>query len=322
MNSKYKLMIKGFALLGIVGLLSSCGGGGGGGGTPAAPADRYVLSGNGDGTISVFRNNVVAGYATAVGYFDAGSGFPISDMIYDEGNGRVVLITSGGASNGKIIVLSFDAATGKVEKLDERPTSGNSSHLALNSSGTAAYVASGASTLTTQSVDTYTISAAGILSVANSTVLSSFDPDYIKLNTAETRLYVVSRSNAEVLIFDINADSSLAGSPQTVATNSNPSAIGFNLDGTTAYLTRVNTSANLVVYSVGADGNLSQTTSLTNSNSPIDMVLSDDGQHLYVLDSSNSNVNHYTIDSSTGEPTFVTSTNLRLYPDFPTIELL
>ncbi len=32
MNIKYKFMIKGFALLGIVGLISSCGGGGGGGG--------------------------------------------------------------------------------------------------------------------------------------------------------------------------------------------------------------------------------------------------------------------------------------------------
>jgi len=32
MNIKYKFMLKGFALLGIVGLLSSCGGGGGGGG--------------------------------------------------------------------------------------------------------------------------------------------------------------------------------------------------------------------------------------------------------------------------------------------------
>ena len=32
MDIKYKIMIKGFALLGIFGLLSSCGGGGGGGG--------------------------------------------------------------------------------------------------------------------------------------------------------------------------------------------------------------------------------------------------------------------------------------------------
>ena len=305
--------------------LSACGGGsgsgsggGGGGGdgdsgtinpitTPAIPVDRYVLSGNNDGTISVFRNDASAGYAIAAAYFNAGNGFAISDMVYDETNGRVILITDGGIGNGKIIVLSFNASTGETVKLDERDTSGDSSHLALNASGTAAYVASGTST--GQNVDAFTISASGTLSISNS-IRVNVDPDYIKLNPAETRLYLVSRSNAQVLIFDVNADASLAGIPQTVNTGTNPTAIGFNLDGTTAYLSRSNNSDNLVVYSVDVNGFLSQTTALTNSNTPIDMVLSENGQHLYVLDSTNRNVNHYSIDGITGLPVFVSSTNV------------
>lgn len=293
--------------------LAACSGGGGGDGgvtnptlPPPPPADRYVLSGNNDGTISVFRNDATAGYATAAAYFNAGNGFAISDMVVDETNGRVVLITNGGIGNGKIMVLSFNSTTGEIVKLDERDTSGNSSHLALNASGTAAYVASGTST--GQSVDVFTISASGLLSIKTSTLVN-VDPDYIKLNPAETRLYLVSRTNAQVLIFDINTDTGLAGNPQIVNTSLNPTAIAFKLDGTTAYLSRSNNLDNLVVYSVDADGALSETNALTNSNSPIDMVLNKNGQHLYVLDSANRNVTHYRIDAA-GMPVFVSRTNV------------
>lgn len=296
--------------------MTACSGGGGdaGGGViptlPLPPADRYVLSGNNDGTISVFRNDATAGYATAAAYFNAGNGFTISDMVYDETSGRVVLITNGSPGNGKIIVLGFNAATGEIVKLDERNTSGNSSHLALNASGTAAYVASGTSN--GQNIDAYTINASGMLSIANSTLVN-VDPDYIKLNPAESRLYLVSRTDDQVLIFDINADSSLAGSPQIVNTGLNPTAIAFNLDGTTAYLSRANGRETMEIYSVDATGGLSLTMTISAGNTPIDMVLSANGLHLYVLDSSNGIVNHFRIDT-TGMPVFVSSTNVSFSP--------
>ena len=53
---------------------------------------------------------------------------------------------------------------------------------------------------------------------------------------------------------------------------------------------------------------------LSNSNSPIDMVLSDDGAHLYVVDSSNRRVNHYAVDTASGMPTFMTGTNVSFTP--------
>ena len=285
----------------------SSGGGGDGGGSVIPdqvlpPADRFVLSGNNDGTISVFRQDATAGYATAVAYFNAGNGFAIQDMVYDEASGRVVLITV-----NQIIVLGFNASTGEAAVIDARPTSGSSSHLAINSSGTSAYVASGTSR--DRNVDVYSISATGTLSIANSTPVN-MDPDYIRLNPDESRLYLLSRTNDQILIFGINTDGSLAADPQTVNTGTNPTAIGFNAAGTTAYVTRSNNTDNLVVYGVGAGGELSQVVSLSNSNNPIDMVLSPDAGHLYVVDGSNRNVNHYTIDAVTGMPTFMSSTNV------------
>ena len=49
MNKKFKSIIKGFALLSIVGFLSSCGGGGGGSSstttTPTTPTSTSTISG-------------------------------------------------------------------------------------------------------------------------------------------------------------------------------------------------------------------------------------------------------------------------------------
>ena len=297
-------------------LITACGGGGGGSGsddddnsggggttTPADPAERYVLSGNNDGTLSIFRNNEMTGYSTAVGYFDAGGGFSIRDMIYDENNGRVVLVT-----NGQIIVISFDTSTGEIEELDTRSTSGNSSHLTLNEAGSVAYVASGTST--NQFVDKFEIASDGSLST-NSVTALGVDPDYIKLDPSGENLYIVSRTDDAIIIYGIDSGGDLDNTPITRSTDSDPSAIGFSDDGMTAYLTRQNNSDNLIVYRVDAsDGDLTETSRYTNSNSPIDMVFSADGEYLYVLDSSNKNINHYMIDSNNGEPTFVESVNV------------
>jgi len=306
----------GVILSGVL-LISACGGGGGGssdnngGGTttttPAAPAERFVLSGNNDGTLSVFRNNQMTGFSTAVGYFNAGAGFSIRDMAYDQANGRLVLITS-----GQVTVVGFNADTGVIDVLDTRSTSGNSSHMALNRAGSVVYIASGTSS--NQNVDVFDIASDGTLSTNTASALSA-DPDYIKLDSDENHLYVVSRTDDLINIFDVNSDGSLAATPATINADSNPTSIGFSGDGLTAYVTRQNNSDNLLVYSVDANtGNLTQTNAYTNSNGPIDMVLGFNNEHLYVLDSSNKNINHYMVDVNTGEPTFFASTNLSFTP--------
>ncbi len=266
-------------------------------------ADRFVVSGNNDGTLSVFRVNNMAGYATAMSYFDAGNGFAVQDMIYDAAHKRLVLITT-----NNIHVLSFDSDTGEVTAIDNRATSGNSSHLILNAAGSEAYVASGTSS---GKVDAYTIGSTGTLSPVVSTTLT-VDPDYIKLNPAGDHLYVVSRTDNSIVIFGVNSDNSLAASPTTVSTGSSPTSIGFNLSGTKAYLTLATNSDNFVTYDVAADGGLSNASPYTSSNnSVIDQVLSADGANLYTLDSSsNRSIDHYTIDAASGAATWVASTNI------------
>ena len=86
----------------LISSLFACGGGSGGGSTtggssgggtttPPEPAERFIVSGNNDGTLSVFRSNALTGYAKAQAYFPT-DGFAIQDMVYDQGNGRIVLI--------------------------------------------------------------------------------------------------------------------------------------------------------------------------------------------------------------------------------------
>lgn len=277
----------------------------------AGPTDRFVVSGNSDGTLSILRANSVAGYATAMSYTDVGSGFSILDMKYDAAHQRLVLITSGTSGNGrKLIVLGFDPDTGATTPIDSRDTSGDSSHLALNAAGTEAYVASGNSSATGK-VDAFAIDASGVLSPVVTTNLA-LDPDYIKLNPAGDHLYVVSRSSSQIMIFGVNSDNSLASSPATLGTGSNPTSIGFNLSGTKAYLTLATNSNNFVTYDVASDGGLSQASTYTSSNNNVtDQVLSADGANLYTLDSSsNRRIDHYTIDAATGAATYVASTNI------------
>ena len=268
------------------------------------PAERFVISGNNDGTLSVFRSNNMTGYATAHAYFPT-DGFAIQDMVYDQGNGRIVMISA-----NSIYIVAINADTGSLTAIDDRPTSGNSSHLTLNSDGSAVYVASGTST--NQAVDMFTIGDTGVLSPVNATSLT-IDPDYIKLDPVEAYLYVVSRTDDQILIFSVNVDNTLSASPATINTDTNPTSLGFNTTGTKAYMTRQNNSDNLVVYDVASNGGLTQSTTFSNSNSPIDMVLNTDGSQLYVLDSNNTNINRYSVDSS-GTPTFVDSTNVSFTP--------
>ena len=108
----------------------------------------------------------------------------------------------------------MDADSGNLTEIDNRPTSGNSSHLALNSVGSAVYVASGTSS--GQAVDMSAICNSGMLSPATSTTIS-IDPDYIKLYPAETCPYVVSRNDNQILIYSFNPDNTLAGRPLPVS---------------------------------------------------------------------------------------------------------
>ena len=108
MNIKYKFMIKGFALLGIVGLLSSCGGGGGGG--------------NGDPT-GVFIDSAVSGIrATShdrVNLTDVNGKFPYLQ-------GAQVMFTIGdtfiGISLGAPIMSPLSLVPGASDETDPEVT--------------------------------------------------------------------------------------------------------------------------------------------------------------------------------------------------------
>jgi 6-phosphogluconolactonase (cycloisomerase 2 family) len=264
-----------------------------------------VLSGNNDGTISILRTDAAAGFAKVVAYYYSNAG-TIRDMIYDEANGRIVIL-----GDNQINTLGFDAVSGVITAIDFRPTSGNSSHLTLNKAGTMAYVASGQGT--NENIDVYSISASGGLSAATTTPVT-VDPDYITLNPDESRLYVVSRTDDQIQVFGLDASGSLSGGPQQISTATNPTALVFNLDGSMAYMTRANNTDNLVVYGVDASGSLGQQTVFTAGNNPIDLVLNASGTDLYTLDSNNKAVRHYSVDVGNGALTFVNNVNLSFTP--------
>ena len=303
-----KFVFLGLIMLGFLG----CGGGGGGGGGGAGgaggagntPADRWVLSGNNDATISLFRVDPVAGFANAVAFYDTGSAFGARDMVYDAANARILVL-----NRTEFRTLEFDAASGQIVEIDVRPTSDNSSHFVLNSAATTAYVASGTSN--NQFVDVFPITGNGTLS-APTAVSLTVDPDYITLNPAGDRLYVVSRTDDQIVIFDVNGDGSLAANPTTISTDQNPTSLVFHTTGTVAYLTRSdNSQDSLQVLNVGTNGDLAPSGVVFDvDTNAIDMVLSENGDHLYVIEAGNREVHHFSADTASGALTFVNSINL------------
>jgi 6-phosphogluconolactonase len=301
--------------------LYGCGGGGGGGaatgpgatptptpGATPAPADRWVLSGNSDSTISILRVDPVAGFASAVAYHDLNTTFGIQDMVYHAATGRILTLTS-----NELRTLSFDTGTSQLGTVDVRPTSNSSStHFVLNSAGTAAYVATGTSN--NQFVDVFSIDATGRMD-PRVAVPVSVDPDYITLNPTEDRLYVVSRADDQIVIFDINTDGSLAASPTTINTDQNPTSLVFHPTLNIAYLTRADNSGDsLQVMNIGANGDLAPSGTFFNVDSnATDMVLSADASSLYVIETNNAQVHHFSVDNS-GALTFVAEFNLGFTP--------
>ena len=297
-------------LLLVTGLMGCLGGGGGGGGgsgsgSSTALADRFVASGNSDGTISILRVDPVAGFANATAFLNV-SAFPFRKMIHDAANGRLVAVTS-----SELHLLPFDAATGGVALGDARDTSGDSSHLFLSDDGSVAYVASGT---TAGAIQVYKISEAGFLSPPVSTSLA-VSPSFVTLNPAGDRLYVVSRTDDQIVVFDIDADGVLVADPVTIDTDQNPTGLVFNKPGTVAYLSRSGGSSDsLQIHDVEEGGALTFRNAVNVGTSLFGLLLDANGAHLYAV-ASNDRIYHYQVESATGDLTFIDSHNVASGPN-------
>ena len=267
------------------------------------PSDRFVISGNADGTLSLMLVDAVAGFARAIGYANISS-FAVRDMHYDAGHSRLVAIT-----DNELHTLSVNGSTGELQSSDSGSTSGSSSHMALNADGDIAYVASGTND---GFIDIFTLNADGTFgSPSNFSV--SVDPDYLAMNPDGDQLYLVSRNNDQIQFFDINPDGSLATSPGTFNTDENPSSLLFHDAANVAYVTYSdsNSNATLQVLIVDTGGALAQGTQFFDvGNNPIDMVLDEEGANLYVLDGSSARLHHFSVNTTTGDLTFVEFTSL------------
>ncbi len=299
-------------------LLSACGGGGAGSGPGAATdtqpnptpatADRFVISGNNNGSLSLLLVDEVAGFARPIAYTDI-SAFAVNDMVYDATHLRLVAITS-----NALHTLSMDASSGQLFTTDSSATSGSSgspasSHLALSADGVTAYIASGS---TSGVIDIFRISADGTLGAPVTTAVT-VDPDYLALNPGGERLYLVSRNDDQIQFFDIDSDGGLAANPGSFNTDRNPTSLLFHPGASAAYLTRAdsNPAATLQVLLVDASGALAQgTSSFDVGANAIDMVLDASGSNLYVLDNAASRVHHFSVDSVTGDLSFINAISL------------
>ncbi len=174
-----------------------------------------------------------------------------------------------------------------------------------------AYVASSGSS--SPAVDVFPINANGTLAPSTS-VAASITPDYIAIDPAGERLYVVSRNDDAIEVHDINADGSLAADPTILAIGANPTALLFDAGGEVAYRTHARlVDDSLEVLDVEANGRLTERASFAAGNSPIDLVMAAGGDHLYVLDSSGEEVYHFAVDAD-GDLSEVDSHNVGFPP--------
>ena len=289
---------------------SGSSGGSSGGDPDPDPADRFVISGNSDGTLSILRVDPVAGFATSVGFVNLSGLTTIRDMFYDVDNQRLIVLDS-----QNIHTLSTDVDSGNMGLIDSETTSTSSnSHLVVSDDRSTAYVASGSGT--EKFIDVFSIDSAGMLTTLEN-VTSAIDPDYIQLNPGSEQVYLVSRSDDSIEIYDVNSDGSLVSGPATFNTDENPTALIFHDTVNVAYLLRAdNSDDSLEVLNVDpTTGALSSSgSSFDVDTSANDLVLSSDGAHLYIIESSNDEVHHYTVDTSNGALSFVASHNLSFTP--------
>jgi 6-phosphogluconolactonase (cycloisomerase 2 family) len=295
--------------------LSACGGGGGGNGdsnsvdpvTVKDPADWFVISGNNNGTLSLMLVDAVAGFARAIAYEDI-SAFAVKDMYFDESNSRLIAVTS-----NDLHTFSVNTATGEFVLIDSGDTSGSSgssesSHMILNPDASRAYVASGSSS---GFIDIFNFNADGFFG-SPASVPVSVDPDYLAMNPAADKLYLVSRVDNQIQVFDINSDGSLGSSPGTMSPGNNPTSLKVHSSGNVAYVTRSDSSSTLQVHVIDSDSGLlapSASAFFDVGSTPIDMVMDSTGSNLYVLESDNAEVHHFMIDAS-GSLSFVGFTEL------------
>ncbi len=271
----------------------------------AAGTMVYVADRSAD-TITYFAIDTATGTLTSKGNVSTGQ-YPIDLEIHP--NGALLYSVNRDDHTVTVFPINSDGTLG-TQSPAYNDTSTKMTSLAFTPSGNYAYVTQAESSGVVERFSVNTTS--GAMNFESSITSVGSSPQQIKLNTAGTYAYVVSlNSSSNVRVYTVAAaDGALSSNPvQTISAGTDPDNMMFAPDGGALYVGNSNTS-DVSIFAVGANGQLSavdrvrtrtgvRAVAIKAGSGTVNFV----AKHLYVPSPSDSAVNAYDVDATTGDLT-------------------
>ena len=268
--------------------------------------------------LAAFREDPNSGVLTEL----AGSPYTVGDGIHSiviHPSGQFMYACNPGiAANNENDISLFDIATdGEVTEIFPRTPLGSTVSLpqllVMDPAGAYLYVMNaGSNNISIFSIDSST---GGLTQVPNSPVSIGLTPLNMQITPNGNLLYVTAvgtNITGEIVGYSLNAGQ-LTEIGVTQSDGLNPA--GLVIDPKGAYLYAGNnaaSSSSISIFSIGSSGALTQVqgSPLNDSgySSPIWMTFDPVGQYLYVANEASNNVTAYSISSTTGLPSALTTT--------------
>lgn len=239
-------------------------------------------------------------------------------------SGQFAYVTNGGAAS--VSMYSINPTTGALTGQGSIAAGDTPVSITIDPSGQFAYVANSGANAAQSSVKVYSLNTfTGDLTLVE-TVVPGTAPEFVTIDPSGQFAYVANKGSSNIAIYDVNASTGaltpLAASSKMIAGNS-PTSIAISKGATAlsyapkfAY-TANNASATVSAYSINTDsGNLNPVNIAVplplNSTQPVSMTIDPAGEYAYVTNHNGGapgTVTVYSIDTSTGDLTFVKTEN-------------
>ena len=205
--------------------------------------------------------------------------------------------------HNEVSAFTINPANGALALVDTIGAGTTPAAIAVEPSGRFVYEANVGS----NDVWSYSVNqATGALTSVGSPVAAGDYPASIAVNPKHPFVLVASVNSSQLHAYVINADGSLTPTGPAVGTLINPRSIAIENSGRFAYVAE---GASIVVYSIDpATGEVTPTdSSVLAGGRPSSLAMHPDGKFLYAGNSTDMNVGVYSIDSTTGALTLMST---------------
>jgi 6-phosphogluconolactonase len=252
----------------------------------------------------------------------AGSPYPVGDGAHSvviHPSGKYLYVSNPGQLEDDIsrfLIASDGALTEVTPRTSIGPNASQPQLLAMDPAGAFLYVMNtGSNNISVFSIDG---SSGALTQVANSPVQIGLPPLNMQLTPSGNYLYVTTGGNPDGFIFGFSVSAGvltpLAFPNPISSAGINPNGLAIDPKGAVLYAANTSSPGSISIFAIGATGTPPGSLSPVPGSpladtyaAPISLTLDPKGTVLYVANQGSNNVAVYSIDSTTGFPTVLTS---------------